>query len=100
MMVEFEPPPVACVVGADQSFAVLRETEECVIVAPVLELARKEQGTTLFWKNLNLQVGDIRIKRLDCARIRPGPDLEPDPNYDRHVAHLTGPTSSDRKRTR
>jgi len=42
MMVEFEPPLVACVVSnADYSFAALRATKECVIAIPALELAPK-----------------------------------------------------------
>ena len=42
MMVEFEPPLVACVVSnADYSFAALRATKECVIAIPALELASK-----------------------------------------------------------
>ncbi|MGA2897342.1 MAG: flavin reductase family protein [Acidobacteriaceae bacterium] len=42
MMVEFEPPLVACVVSnADYSFAALRATKECVIAIPALELALK-----------------------------------------------------------
>jgi flavin reductase (DIM6/NTAB) family NADH-FMN oxidoreductase RutF len=42
MMVEFEPPLVACVVSnADYSFAALRMTKECVIAIPALRLARK-----------------------------------------------------------
>jgi len=42
MMVEFEPPLVACVVsGGDHSFAALRATRECVIAVPPLELAPK-----------------------------------------------------------
>ncbi len=42
MMVEFEPPLVVCVVSsADQSFAALRVTRECVIAVPALELAPK-----------------------------------------------------------
>ncbi len=42
MMVEFEPPLVACVVsGANHSFAALRATKECVIAIPALELASK-----------------------------------------------------------
>jgi flavin reductase (DIM6/NTAB) family NADH-FMN oxidoreductase RutF len=42
MMVEFEPPLVACVVSnADYSFAALRATKECVIAVPARELARK-----------------------------------------------------------
>jgi len=41
MMVEFEPPLVACVVSsADYSFAALRATKECVIAIPALELAQ------------------------------------------------------------
>ena len=40
MMVEFEPPLVACVVsGADYSFAALRATGECVIAVPSVEMA-------------------------------------------------------------
>jgi flavin reductase (DIM6/NTAB) family NADH-FMN oxidoreductase RutF len=42
MMVEFEPPLVACVVSdANFSFAALRATKECVIAVPALELADK-----------------------------------------------------------
>ncbi len=42
MMVEFEPPLVACVVSsANHSFAALRATKECVIAIPALELAPK-----------------------------------------------------------
>ena len=42
MMVEFEPPLVACVVSnRNHSFAALRATKECVIAIPALELARK-----------------------------------------------------------
>jgi flavin reductase (DIM6/NTAB) family NADH-FMN oxidoreductase RutF len=40
MMVEFEPPLVACVVSeADYSFAALRATRECVIAVPAVALA-------------------------------------------------------------
>ncbi len=42
MMVDFEPPLVACVVSeADFSFSALRKTKECVIAIPPLELAPK-----------------------------------------------------------
>ena len=42
MMVEFEPPLVACVVSnRNHSFATLRATKECVIAIPTLELAPK-----------------------------------------------------------
>ena len=40
MIVEFEPPLVACVISsADYSFAALKSTRECVIAIPTLELA-------------------------------------------------------------
>lgn len=41
MMVEFEPPLVACVVSEnDYSFAALRATKECVIAIPAAHLAQ------------------------------------------------------------
>ena len=45
MMVEFEPPLVACVVSnANYSFAALRATGECVIAIPAVKLAPKVVG--------------------------------------------------------
>jgi len=42
MMVEFEPPLIACVVSnANHSFAALRATRECVIALPAVHLAPK-----------------------------------------------------------
>ncbi len=42
MMIEFEPPQVACVVSsANYSFAALRQTGECVIAIPARKLAAK-----------------------------------------------------------
>jgi flavin reductase (DIM6/NTAB) family NADH-FMN oxidoreductase RutF len=42
MMVEFEPPLVACIVSnRDYSFAALTATKECVIAIPALQLAPK-----------------------------------------------------------
>lgn len=42
MMVEFEPPLVACIVSeADYSFTALRATRECVIAIPGLKLAQQ-----------------------------------------------------------
>ena len=42
MMVEFDPPLVACVVSnADFSFTALKETRECVIAVPSVEIAAK-----------------------------------------------------------
>lgn len=45
MMVEFEPPLIACVVSEDNhSFAALRATKECVIAVPPATLAKKVVG--------------------------------------------------------
>jgi len=45
MMVDFEPPLVACVVSnADYSFGALRATGECVIAIPALSLAQAVVG--------------------------------------------------------
>ena len=45
MMVEFEPPLIACVVAeGDYSHAALRKTGECVIAIPGAELAEKVVG--------------------------------------------------------
>jgi flavin reductase (DIM6/NTAB) family NADH-FMN oxidoreductase RutF len=42
MMVDFEPPIIACVVSnRDHSFAALKKNKECVINIPTVELARK-----------------------------------------------------------
>jgi len=42
MMVEFEPPLIACVVSnANYSFAALQATRECVIAIPAAEIAEK-----------------------------------------------------------
>lgn len=49
MMVDFVPPLVACVMGQeDYSFKILKETKECVINIPTVELAPKvvEVGKT------------------------------------------------------
>ncbi len=55
MMVEFEPPLIACVVsGANHSFTALRATGECVIAIPARRLAPKV-----------VQVGNSSGRRLD-----------------------------------
>jgi flavin reductase (DIM6/NTAB) family NADH-FMN oxidoreductase RutF len=42
MMVDFEPPIVACVISnGDYTFDILSETKECVINIPTVELAKK-----------------------------------------------------------
>ncbi|MCF7963951.1 MAG: flavin reductase family protein [Methylobacter tundripaludum] len=66
MMVEFEPPLVACVVsGNDYSFAALRATGECVIAVPAVELA-----------TLVVQVGNSsgsKIDKFDAFALTPLP---------------------------
>jgi flavin reductase (DIM6/NTAB) family NADH-FMN oxidoreductase RutF len=55
MMVEFEPPLVACVVSdGNHSFAALRSTGECVIALPALKLASAVVG-----------VGNVSGRRID-----------------------------------
>lgn len=55
MMVEFEPPLVACVVsGNDYSYAALWATGECVIAVPAVELA-----------TLVVQVGNSSGSKID-----------------------------------
>jgi flavin reductase (DIM6/NTAB) family NADH-FMN oxidoreductase RutF len=55
MMVEFEPPLVACVVSnANLSFAALRATRECVIAIPAARLVRQV-----------VQVGNVSGRDLD-----------------------------------
>jgi flavin reductase (DIM6/NTAB) family NADH-FMN oxidoreductase RutF len=45
MMVDFEPPIVACVISnRDYSFRIVLETKECVINIPTVELAKKVVG--------------------------------------------------------
>lgn len=45
MMIEFEPPQIACVVSeGDYSFAALKTTGECVIAVPAAKLASKVVG--------------------------------------------------------
>jgi flavin reductase (DIM6/NTAB) family NADH-FMN oxidoreductase RutF len=45
MMVDFEPPIVACVISnRNYTFSILRETQECVINIPTVELAMKVVG--------------------------------------------------------
>jgi flavin reductase (DIM6/NTAB) family NADH-FMN oxidoreductase RutF len=66
MMVEFEPPLVACVVsGANHSFAALKATGECVIAVPARRLARQV-----------LRVGNSSGRRIDkfaAFRLTPAP---------------------------
>jgi hypothetical protein len=63
MMVEFEPPRVACVVSdRDFSFHALRKTRECVIAVPGVDLAEKV-----------VQIGNCHRPRGHCDRLRADP---------------------------
>jgi flavin reductase (DIM6/NTAB) family NADH-FMN oxidoreductase RutF len=66
MMVEFEPPLVACVVsGANHSFVALQAAGECVIAVPARRLARQV-----------VQVGNSSGRRIDkfaAFRLTPLP---------------------------
>jgi len=72
MMVEFEPPLVACVVsGANYSFAALRSTKECVIAIPALKLA----PTAVKIGNCSgrdvEKFGEFGLTPLPAARVAP-----------------------------
>jgi len=59
MMVDFEPPLVACVVSRNNfSYAALRRTKECVIAIPAAELARKVVG-----------IGNVSGAKVDKFRV-------------------------------
>ncbi len=66
MMVEFEPPLVACVVSeANHSFEALAKTGECVIAIPTRKLARKV-----------VMIGNSsgsEIDKFDAFKLRPLP---------------------------
>ena len=48
MMVEFEPPLIACVVAVgDYSHAALRKTGECVIAIPGADMAEKSSASAI-----------------------------------------------------
>lgn len=86
MMVEFEPPLVACVVSvADHSFAASRRTRECVIAIPALQLAPtvvQVWGLGIFNNCRDKQVarqltriwGDIDVIVLSLGREHPDPE--------------------------
>ena len=60
MMVDFEPPLIACVVSeADYSFAALRATGECVIAIPAVGLAVESREGRQY-----LRPGHRQVRRL------------------------------------
>jgi flavin reductase (DIM6/NTAB) family NADH-FMN oxidoreductase RutF len=74
MMVEFEPPLVACVVSnSNHSFTALRATKECVIAIPAVELAPKvvgsERSSGSARHNIVREARSYLCSRLCCLRI-------------------------------
>jgi flavin reductase (DIM6/NTAB) family NADH-FMN oxidoreductase RutF len=83
MMVQFEPPLVACVVsGANYSFNVLRSTGECVIAIPARKLAQKV-----------VQVGNTSgraIDKFETFGLTPTPAKRVRPHFDRGMLCQSG----------
>ncbi len=70
MMVEFEPPLVACVVSeANFSFAALRATRECVIAVPARRLAEKVVGIGNVSGREVDKFARFRLARLPARRV-------------------------------
>jgi len=72
MMIEFEPPQVACVVSnANYSFAALRATRECVIAIPARKLATKvvKIGNSS-GRDLE-KFGAFGLTKIPAARVQP-----------------------------
>jgi flavin reductase (DIM6/NTAB) family NADH-FMN oxidoreductase RutF len=72
MMVEFEPPLIACVVsGRDYSFAALRATKECVIALPAAGLARQVVGIGNSSGRDTDKFKRFRLTPVPAARVSP-----------------------------
>ena len=72
MMVEFEPPLVACVVSdAGYSFAALRATKECVIGIPAVELASTVVGIGNCSGRDVEKFKKFRLTPVPAARVAP-----------------------------
>jgi flavin reductase (DIM6/NTAB) family NADH-FMN oxidoreductase RutF len=72
MMVEFEPPLIACIVSdANHSFAALRSTRECVIAVPAVALARKVVKIgNCSGRDLD-KFAEFGLTKLPAARVAP-----------------------------
>ena len=72
MMVEFEPPLIACVVsGANHSFAALRQTGEAVIAIPARKLARQVVGDGNCSGRDTDKFAAFKLTPLPAAEVRP-----------------------------
>jgi flavin reductase (DIM6/NTAB) family NADH-FMN oxidoreductase RutF len=72
MMVEFEPPLVACIVSsANHSFAALRSTRECVIAVPAVRLARQVAGIGNASGRDDDKLAAFGLTPLPASRVQP-----------------------------
>jgi len=72
MMIEFEPPQIACVVSnANYSFAALRETGECVIAIPARKLASKVVNVGNSSGRDIDKFAAFRLTKIPAARVKP-----------------------------
>ncbi len=72
MMVEFEPPLVACVVSsANHSFAALRTTKQCVIAVPSASLASTVVGIGNCSGRDVAKFEKFRLTPMPAARVAP-----------------------------
>ena len=70
MMIEFEPPTVACVISnRNFTFDVLSETRECVINIPTVELAKKVVGCGNTSGRTLDKFKKFRLTSLPAARV-------------------------------
>lgn len=72
MMVEFEPPQIACVVSANNhSFGALRRTRECVIAIPSARLASKVVGIGNCSGRDVDKFAKFGLTKLPASKVRP-----------------------------
>jgi len=70
MMVDFEPPTVACVISnRNFTFDILRETRECVINIPTVELAKKVVACGNTSGRVLDKFKEFRLTPLPAARV-------------------------------
>jgi flavin reductase (DIM6/NTAB) family NADH-FMN oxidoreductase RutF len=70
MMIEFEPPTFACVISnRNFTFDILRETRECVINIPTVELAKKVVGCGNTSGRALDKFKKFRLTPLPAARV-------------------------------
>jgi len=72
MMIEFEPPQIACVVSdGNFSYKALRATRECVIAIPPVSLARKAVAIGNCHGDTVDKFSRFRLTPVAAAKVRP-----------------------------